>query len=401
MALPQAVSGSGLLDHNILFEAAHNSETRPWKSSAGAVYLAGPLFGSTNALAVLKSTDPTASGFSEVSVATRPYISGTVSCSFYQLGDLLYFADRNSGSNGHVFSIFDMATDTWATRDQSIGSTVASDVAIAARSDGTVIAVTHNSRSVMGTTRATLDMRIRSSGGTWGSATEIYLAPSDTTSASVNWIAVGASDLALVTFCKDPLNDLAPMFGISVTSANSVGTETAITSGVVGCGYTHDQNPGSDTLYFRYESPSSGNSWLETVTIATTPSGSASAAFTGQHPIEYKGGGVTLADDGVLRNFRIHSASAPSGFGMYMIHNPGGTWTRTLHRSLTSGLQGHVTPVSRFTLSGTERHAFLYAVDGTSGVFYDEYTTGAAPATRPIERARAAMSTAACRAGSF
>jgi hypothetical protein len=205
------------------------TRSKPFLSSAGNVYIVSRVGSDTDAMGVVKATDPTDS-FSDLEVNINPDEGRVIrGLDAIQVGDKIHVATVTAATaitTRLTYSVFDMETDSWEISGESVvgfyeclAVNDCGNCGIGVRSDGDVIIV-YNSEVVanMGQDRQRVSYA-RREGGSWTVDVSIDEA------GAVQWICqglvVGASD-RMHFFLTDTLTSDA--YQRTLTSANALET---------------------------------------------------------------------------------------------------------------------------------------------------------------------------------
>lgn len=343
-----------------------SNKGRAFLSSAGEVFVFEVQVGGTD---IMFASDPTSSPFSDAATGLTGELADVV-----QVGDVLHILLIDGSANSVLYRQYDMATDTLGSAEtvaSGTGVSLDGSAKVQVRSNGEVVAFYRAPNGGGGVSR--LSYRIRSSGGSWGTATVVHSAAAGTILLAKALVPGTSGRLHMVYGFAT-----SAVVQRSFTSANVVGSETALfTSDFLANRVTfpHDFTPTSD-VYLGFLSSTSRAS-VATFASADTPSAPSTAEVATEPTVpELAYDGATMwalyADSDGTREVLVETDTG-SGWGgtpVLVQSPPSGASTAAVYggnRYVRAG-RTVLAYTSQFTVSGGS--AFRY--------FYGEHEVGRA-----------------------
>lgn len=364
--------------------------TRAFLSAAGNTY-----FG--HGATVYKATG-TPSSFSSTAVSITGVVLDAV-----QVSDVLHILSRSSTPGSFFYSTFDMATDALVITNESVytaGVSSSTGGNIGVRSDGTVVAIFRGADfSSMGNGFSRLYYRIRSTGGTWGTATGFFDGSNDTTAINPFAIMPGTSG-RLHFLYRNGIAD-GDTRHRTLLSSDTLGTDTNWAHWVFANSWPYDYvgtSGGVSPIPIGEKHFASSNNRPATADV-TSADVMTTGAITDISLTEIVGfAGPSMSYDGTTRRI-IYGENANT---LLYRTNSGGGWSAPTTLRTNSTQIPRTYSLNRFTRSGSERLAYFTSDDSLNLMYGEvELSAGGGGSTRPIAQTRTGMTTAVCRGSSF
>ena len=364
MTLPQTLTGASL---------ATIYNARPFRASNGNHYAV--VLNGSGELEIFKA-DNGDNTWSAQDSANNPAETSINCIAAVLSGTTIHIATGNANLNpDYFYHTFSTSSDTWGTKDETIEAAVDTDLVnanqvsidLAVRSDGSVVAVySGDSDSVMGTAYPRVDYRIRSTGGTWGSA----VAVDDAGANNYRYprCVLGASDKIHILFVDATANN---QIHKSLTSAGSLSSGEAVNDNTISpfssYGLTYHDVGGTETIYASWVRSSDSDAYTSKIENDGTPAAEARASDSSLS-IVVGNSQVSLTVDSA--NDTVYLAWVESvDRDIYLSKDSGSGWGN--HTEILDGVTGSLIGANVYTIdSGDIVLGYVY---GDTALKYNEY----------------------------